>query len=157
MTMMSVDESSDLMSKVASNIRHLTVHNCRGVVSSLLRTDLPFDQSARMIWTALADGKRLSTDVFDILMEVSGDHPVRQTVSGAYAADPISVACISALSAMMDTHNLETLCREEFGKLFSHLVVISAQFVNAKYERKKSDTGAAINISPFIVALEAFR
>jgi hypothetical protein len=36
MTMMAVDESSDLMGEVAEVAYHLSLHNCRGVVTSLL-------------------------------------------------------------------------------------------------------------------------
>jgi hypothetical protein len=36
MTMMAVDETSDLMADVADVAYHLSVHNCRGVVTSLL-------------------------------------------------------------------------------------------------------------------------
>jgi len=158
MTMMSMDETSDLMSQVALNVRHLSTHNARGVVTSLLRTELPFDPSARMVWSALAESMKLATEVLDILIDLSSDNPVRQTVHGAMVADPIAVACISAISIMLDTHKMETLCRQEFGKIFSHLVITAAEFSSARYERKKSDTtGQVITISPYIVALEAFR
>jgi hypothetical protein len=43
MTMMAVDESSDLMGEVAEVAYHLSLHNCRGVVTSLLHLGLsPF-------------------------------------------------------------------------------------------------------------------
>ena len=115
-------------------MRHLSAHNSRGVVTSLLRTELPFDPSARMIWSALADNMKLSTDVLDILIELSSDQPVRQTVHGAMAADSIAVACISAISIMLDTHKMETLCRQEFGKIFSHIVITAAQFASARWD-----------------------
>ncbi|XP_023324699.1 maestro heat-like repeat-containing protein family member 1 [Eurytemora carolleeae] len=157
MTMMAVDETSDLMAKVAVNIRYLAVHNCRGVVSSLLRAEMPFDQSAKLIWTSLTEGIKLSTDVLDLLLETSGDHPVRQTVHGTYLAEPLAVSSISALTIMLDSHKLEVICREEFGKIFSHLIVVSSHFVNARFERKRSDAGVVSTISPFIIALEALR
>jgi hypothetical protein len=40
MTMMAVDESSDLMGEVAEVAYHLSLHNCRGVVTSLLHLGL---------------------------------------------------------------------------------------------------------------------
>jgi hypothetical protein len=42
MTMMAVDESSDLMGEVAEVAYHLSLHNCRGVVTSLLHLGLSF-------------------------------------------------------------------------------------------------------------------
>ena len=36
MTMMSVDESSDLMGEVAEVAYHFSIHNCRGVITSLI-------------------------------------------------------------------------------------------------------------------------
>merc|ERR1711963_1007200 len=117
------------MCRVAVNIRHLAAHNCRGIVTSLLRSELPFDTAAKMIWTALSEDVKLATDIFDILLEMGTDHPIKQTMHGTYSADTISLASISALTLMMETHKLETLCRQEFGRLFSHLVVLTAQFV----------------------------
>jgi hypothetical protein len=42
MTMMAVDESSDLMGEVAEVAYHLSLHNCRGVVTSLLHLGLTY-------------------------------------------------------------------------------------------------------------------
>jgi len=156
MTMMSVDESSDLMTKVASNVRYLATHNCRGVISSLLRADLPFDRAARLIWSSMADGSKLSTDIIDILLELGYDEPVKQTVHGNFVANSTAMSSMSAITIMLDTHNLETICRQEFGRIFSHMVVIAAKFVNARFDRKGSH-GNTVSLPPFVVALESLR
>ena len=55
---------------------------------------------------------------------------------GQQMVDHIALASIMGLSTLMDTHKLESLCRQEFGKLFSHLVTMAAYFVNAKFESR---------------------
>jgi len=157
MTMMSIDETSELMTRVAVNIRHLCVHNCRGVITSLLRTELPFDGAARLVWSALSDDVKLSKQVLDILMEYSQEKTVHRSANGLISADPMAMASISALTIMLETHKLEMLCREEFGGLFGHLTIVAARFVSAKFDRKKSDTGRLVTLSPHIISLEAFR
>eukprot|EP00088_Acartia_fossae_P063821 TRINITY_DN7819_c0_g1_i11.p1 TRINITY_DN7819_c0_g1~~TRINITY_DN7819_c0_g1_i11.p1 ORF type:complete len:590 (+),score=146.30 TRINITY_DN7819_c0_g1_i11:146-1771(+) len=161
MTVMAGDETSDYLPRVAANIKHLGVHNCRGVVTSLLRTELPFDRACKLIWGQIAEDMKLSQDVFDILLELGAgggsDQPVRMLPSGQMMAEHISLASICALTTLMDTHKLESLCRQEFGRLFSHLVTMAAHFVNAKFENRRSETGSVITLSPFIVGLEALR
>ena len=36
-----------------------------------------------MVWSALAENMKLATEVLDILIDLSSDNPVRQTVHGA--------------------------------------------------------------------------
>ena len=73
-------------------------------------------------------------------------------------ADHTSVASLSALGLLLDTHKLETLSRQEFGKLFCHIVSMCSYFVNARFESRRSeDTGFIINLSPFIVSLDTLR
>jgi len=157
MTVMCGDETSDYLPKVATNIKHLAIHNCRGVVTSLLRTELPFDRSCKLVWAQIAEDSKLSQDVFDILLEMGSEQPVRMLPTGQLMAEHISLASIAGFSTLMDTHKLESLCRQEFGKIFAHLVTMAAHFVSAKFESRKSETGSIITLSPFILALESLR
>ena len=51
-------------------MKHLAIHNCRGVVTSLLQTELPFDRSCKLIWAQIAQDMKLASGI-DIIFDRS--------------------------------------------------------------------------------------
>ena len=57
-------------------------------------SDLPFDQSCRLIWWALAGDPKLATTVLEILLDVLGQNQANFTKYLGGVADPESVYTI---------------------------------------------------------------
>lgn len=154
MTIMAVDESSDMLTEVGEVVHQLASHNSRGSVSSLLHMDLPIDPCCRIAWVSTAGDHRLASDILDILLEVIGQDQVIIEPNGAVIAQHASLAAASALTVLFDTHKLEEICRQEMGQILGSLLLLLSHYLRAVYVAKSEKLA---KVYPTAVALECIR
>eukprot|EP00092_Neocalanus_flemingeri_P030660 GFUD01033291.1.p1 GENE.GFUD01033291.1~~GFUD01033291.1.p1 ORF type:complete len:734 (-),score=118.58 GFUD01033291.1:148-2226(-) len=124
MLKMQVDDSSDLQQIVAEAIHQMAIHSVRGVVTSLLHMEFPVDSSARIIWICLANDNGLSGNVMNILLEAIAMDNLKEQTENKDAGPGSSLRVAAAMGVMFETRKLEDICREEFSRIFSSLMML---------------------------------
>ena len=92
----------------------MALHSVQGVITSLLHMEFPVDSCARIIWISFQE------KVLNILLEAIS----MVNLKAKYFAPWSSLLVAAVMDVMFETRKLEGICREEFSRTFSSLMML---------------------------------